>query len=381
MILYFTQRWILGPIIPALMTEFAADRTTLGVVGSASLWGYMFTPIIAGLISDRYGRKYAVLVGIFGFSSLTMVCGLVTGSSQLMVARFFTGMIEAFYFIPLLAFTLELFPERPGFFLTLMVSGSSLGWFTGPALSGWLLDLTGSWRWSFLVTGLIGLLVAVLQAVFWPPTDDHKQTGQGFNTNIFRRKTAFMLLLLSLVAGFQIAAEFGFTMWYPAYLETEIHLNATSAGLIAGLFGVGQCTGRPVMGWLCDRLTYRSVGTTCGALMGMLLIIILRVSAPAASAVLCFLTGFAGAAVMGSLWTFTGLVFSTFKGLALGIITTFGYALASLAPVLIGYLGDRHSVNIGLTYICIPAAFAASLSFFATYIIRPSSKTCVNEPI
>jgi hypothetical protein len=37
-----------------------------------------------------------------------------------------------------------------------------------------------------------------------------------------------------------------------------------------------------------------------------------------------FLAGFTGAAVICSLWTFTGLVCSKYKGLALGIIVTFG---------------------------------------------------------
>jgi MFS family permease len=113
MLFYFAQRWLFGPLIPSLMETFGADRTTLGVVGSASLWGYMFMPIVAGLLSDRFGRKHAILFGIFGFSILTVVSGLVNSANQLFWSRFFTGAVEAFYFVPLAAFTLELFPDRP----------------------------------------------------------------------------------------------------------------------------------------------------------------------------------------------------------------------------------------------------------------------------
>src|SRR5512136_954591 len=146
MVYYFTQRWIYGPLIPSLMEEFGVSRTALGVVGSSSLWGYMFTTILAGVLSDRFGRKYAVFFGIFGFSFLTALCGLTNSIEQIFAVRFVTGMVEAFYFVPLIAFTLELFPERPGFYVTFMSSGSSLGWFAGPALAGWLLDFTGSWH-------------------------------------------------------------------------------------------------------------------------------------------------------------------------------------------------------------------------------------------
>ena len=81
-------------------------------------------------------QEIAVLFGIFGFSLLPLSVGLATGTHQIFIVRFFTGMVEAFYFIPLIALTLELFPERPGFYVTFMSSGSSLGWFTGPASRG-----------------------------------------------------------------------------------------------------------------------------------------------------------------------------------------------------------------------------------------------------
>ena len=112
---------------------------------------------MAGLLSDRFGRKHAILFGIFGFSVLTVVSGLANSVNQLFWSRFFTGTVEAFYFVPLAAFTLELFPERPAFFLGLLISGSSVGWFVGPAVAGWLLDVTGTWRTAFLVIGTAGL--------------------------------------------------------------------------------------------------------------------------------------------------------------------------------------------------------------------------------
>jgi fucose permease len=56
MILYFTQRWIFGPLIPPLMHDFSLNRAALGLIGSASLRGYMITPVAAGLLSDRFGR-------------------------------------------------------------------------------------------------------------------------------------------------------------------------------------------------------------------------------------------------------------------------------------------------------------------------------------
>ena len=374
MLLYFTQRWIFGPLIPPLMEEFHTDRTALGIIGAASLWGYMLTPIAAGVLSDRFGRKHAIIFGIFGFSLLTVVCGFSNGPRFLFFGRFLTGMVEAFYFIPILAFTLELFPERPGFFLTALSSGSSLGWFVGPALSGWLLDLTGSWRVPFFVAGLAGIFVAILLLTVWPNHGKTSATFRFFDRAILKRANLVMLVFLSLTGMFQISAEFGFTMWYPAFLKTELGFAATAAGLIAGLYGVGQCVGRPILGWVSDKLGYRRVGIICASIMGITLMVILATDNPILRAYCTFQAGFIGAAMMGAVWTFTGLVFPTFKGLALGVITTFGYATASLAPISIGYIGDHYSISTGLWVIAVPAVFLGALSLLSTFLIRPTAK-------
>ena len=301
MVLYFTQRWILGPVIPALMREFQVDKTLLGVVGSASLWGYMFTPILAGVLSDRFGRKFDVMLGVTGFSALTLLCGLLNSPTQLIVVRFFNGAVEAFFFVPLIAYTLELFPERPGFYLTLMSSGSSLGWFTGPALSGWLLTISGSWRTPFVVTGICGLLLAALLLSAWPTREGPRPTGALFDRTVLRGRNLALLSLLSLVFALDLAAEFGFTMWYPAYLELERQMTTAAAGTLAGLYGVGQFCGRPVMGWASDRLAYRPVGIAGAAVLGISLALILRLQSSTLLGVFTFQAGFIGAAVMGFL--------------------------------------------------------------------------------
>jgi MFS family permease len=77
---------------------------------------------------------------------------------------------------------------------------------------------------------------------------------------------------------------------------------------------------------------------------------------------------------MGALLTYTGLIFSSFKGLALGIIVTFGYSAASLAPIAIGYIGDRYSVSTALWSVCVPTAFLAGAPFLASYLIQRTKK-------
>lgn len=374
MVVYFSQRWIFGPVIPSLIEEFQISKTIVGTIGSASMFGYMLSPILAGWISDRFGRKPAVLFGIFGFSGLTVISGLAQNSSQLFAARFLTGVTEAFFFIPLLAYTLELFPHRPGFYLTLMSSGSSLGWFVGPALAGWLLTLAHNWRSPFWVTGLAGLVLAGLLLFSWPGSEIPKPSGPYFKKELFRPKFILVLILMGLVAAFQIAAEFGFTMWFPVYLKLEVGMAAAAAGTMAGFYGLGQFVGRPILGWIADKLGYHWVGTGAGLALTFCFIMVLSLPQPSIRGLFTLLAGFIGSGVMGSLWTSTGLIFAEYKGLALGVITTIGYVLGALAPILIGYVADHHSVGLALWTVCIPAAFLAAMTFLASNFVKVTKR-------
>ena len=299
--------------------------------------------------------------------------GWRTARTELFWIRFFTGMMEAFYFVPVTAFTLELFPERPAFFLGLLISGSSLGWFVGPALAGWLLDVTGTWRSAFLVVGLAGLFVAFLQWRFWPVgVKQADRTGLFFDRDILRPRNLLMLMFLGLVLTCQMASEFGFTMWFPVYLKKELMMSATAAGLLTGVFGLGQAVGRPITGILADRVGYRQTGSAASAITGIFFMLTLTAGSTMQRLVYMLVAGFVSTASTGGLWTFTGLVFTRFKGLALGVIVTMAYCTASLSPVTIGYITDHYSVSTALWTVSVPCAFAAALFVLPTFLLRKS---------
>jgi MFS family permease len=98
--------------------------------------------------------------------------------------------------------------------------------------------------------------------------------------------------------------------------------------------------------------------------------LILKVDNAAVRSSITFFTGFVGCAVMGSLWTFTGLTFARTRGLALGVLTTWSYAIASLSPITIGWIGDHYRVSTGLLVICVPVVFLACATFAVTALVK-----------
>lgn len=81
------DRWILGPLFPAIMADLKLDYQQLGtLVGGLGLaWG-VFAILIDNL-SDRFGRRRVLLPALVVFSALSGVAGLATGFTMLLAAR------------------------------------------------------------------------------------------------------------------------------------------------------------------------------------------------------------------------------------------------------------------------------------------------------
>ncbi len=171
--------------------------------------------------------------------------------------------------------------------------------------------------------------------------------------------TFFFLGWLGMVLYFTQRWIFGPVI--PALIK-EVQINKTVVGTIGSASILGYMLTSILAGWLSDRFGRKQA-----------ILLALEAKNPTSQGLFILLAGFIGSGVMGALWTSTGLIFADFKGLALGIITTMGYALATMAPVLIGYIADHHSVGLGLWVVCVPTAFLAAMAFLSSNLIRSSS--------
>ena len=371
MAIFFCERWIFGPMIPYLMADFHIDRVTAGSLVSAQMMGYLLIPFFAGLLSDRIGRRPVILFGLFGLSFFTLLSGFTTSHHQMYATRFLTGVTEPFLSVALMAYFMELFPNYPAFFTTLMISGTSVGWFAGPILSGWSLQTLGSWRHPFWIMGIAGLVLFCILLFYWYDQKVSKKTVHATPLQPPRySKTVFatLLITLSLIVFFDCIAEFGFSIWLPSFLKEERNFSIAQAGIIASMWGAGQFFGRPLLGLLSDRTGYRHVGTPAAFVMGLSFYFIVKSQAYASFIFWQLIAGFIGGALMGSLWTFTAIFYGRAKGTVLGLISNLGNTGSVVAPVIGGYLADRYSLETSLVIMGLVPSILCSLLFLSSFI-------------
>jgi len=379
MAVFFGQRWIFGPMIPYLMADFHIDRVTAGSLVSAQMFGYTLTPFVAGYLSDRLGRRPVILLGLFCFSFLTFLSGWVTSHTQMYITRFISGMTEPFFSMGLMAYFMELFPNYPAFFTTLMISGTSVGWFAGPLLSGWCLQTSGSWRQPFWILGGIGLLLFCVLLFYWyeqrsetEPVQAPLPQASAYSKTVF----AATLITMSVIVFFDCIAEFGFSMWLPSFLKEERGFSIAQAGTIAGMWGIGQFLGRPLLGLLGDRTGYRHVGTLAAFFMGISLYFVVRSHTFSSFVFWQLAAGFIGGGLMGSLWTFTAVFYGKRKGAALGLVSNLGNTGSVVAPVVGGYLADRTSLETSLVIMALIPSTLCSLLFLSSFLwVRENVRT------
>jgi MFS transporter, DHA1 family, inner membrane transport protein len=197
---------IMMPLGPQLMKLFQISPQQFGFAVSA----YSITAGITGFISaffvDKFDRKQMLLYAYIGFIIGTFSCAFAPTYELLVAARvlagFFGGMIGA-QVLSIVADTFEY--QRRASAMGILMTSFSLASVIGVPTGLWL-AARFSWHAPFLVIGGLGVLIAVLIALFVPPVNKHlqepsteKRNPLHVLTGIFNTPNQMRALTLSIV--------------------------------------------------------------------------------------------------------------------------------------------------------------------------------------
>ncbi len=156
----------------SIMADLGLSKIQLGMVFSAFAWGYAIFQFPGGIFGDIVGPRRALAVIAVLWGILTLLTGLVPGTTvastaliltTLVVLRFLVGVVQA----PLFPVTCggmigNWFPVSGWAFPNGLTStGLTLGAAATAPLIVWLMATFG-WRWSFIVTAPLAFLIAAL---------------------------------------------------------------------------------------------------------------------------------------------------------------------------------------------------------------------------
>lgn len=118
-------------------------------------YGYLLTLsallVLAGALSDYYGRKRVFVIGLAGFAVTSLLCALAPNIEVLIVARLFQGASGAVLVPGSLAILTTSFDgAEQGRAFGVWAAATALAPIIGPFVGGVLVDSL-SWRWIFLI--------------------------------------------------------------------------------------------------------------------------------------------------------------------------------------------------------------------------------------
>ena len=172
---------IIATALGKIVEEFNAFSSLSWIV-TAYLLTTTITVPIAGKLSDLYGRRAMLLIGVGIFGAASLMSGLSGTVDQLILWRAVQGIGGGI--ITANAFTIigDLFAARErGRWQGLFGAVFGLSSVVGPLLGGWLTDgqhlfgLMTDWRWTFFINVPVAIAAFILLIVFCPPLRHSKK--------------------------------------------------------------------------------------------------------------------------------------------------------------------------------------------------------------
>ncbi len=172
---------IIATALGKIVEDFDAFSSLSWIV-TAYLLTTTITVPIAGKLSDLFGRRLLLLIGVAIFALGSLFSAMSPNVDMLIYARAFQGIGGGI--ITANAFTIvgDLFAARErGKWQGMIGAVFGFSSVVGPLLGGWLTDennifgLTTNWRWTFYINVPVAIIAFLMLVIFCPPLKHDKK--------------------------------------------------------------------------------------------------------------------------------------------------------------------------------------------------------------
>ena len=145
---------VISGTVGFFQAEFGLSPARTGWVASSALVGCFFGAILAGAISDRFGRKRVLLLSALFFTVSAVWCGLAHTDTDLVLARLVGGLGIGIASLVSPLYIAEISPPRiRGMLVALQQLAIVLGilgaFFTNSQVLQTTMSEAHKWRWMF----------------------------------------------------------------------------------------------------------------------------------------------------------------------------------------------------------------------------------------
>ncbi|CAO3419494.1 multidrug effflux MFS transporter [Azospirillum endophyticum] len=337
------------PSLPTLVRVFGTDVATVQLTLSIFLVGFAVSQLAYGPMSDRFGRRPTLLVGVAIYLAASAVCAMTSSIEGLIAARFFQALGACCGPVVARAVVRDVFGrDRAATVLAYMSMAMAMAPAVGPMLGGVLTEWFG-WRANFVLLtvfacGILGAVWSMLGETNAHRDEEALRPGRlAANYLLLLRNRGFVGYVL--VVAFSYSGIFSFISGSSFVLIEQLHLTPAQYGASFGAVVLGYMLGTFLAGRLTPRLggarmirigTLLSLG---GGMAGGVLALagvlhLLAIVVP----VFLFILG-AGLTLPNATANAVG-PYPTMAGLASSLLGFAQMAIAAVIGIVVGHLND-----------------------------------------
>lgn len=364
----YADRQAIFSVFTPIQKEMNLTDVQLSWIASAFMYVYALAGPIAGIIGDRFSRKFLIIGGLVFWSLVTVGTALATDYWHLVLVRALEGFGEAFYFPASMALISDYHDEGGTKSRAMGIHQSSVyaGTIAGGTVSGYMGQYY-NWRSSFILFGTLGVLLGIvlLVALKEPsrkkasePASDQTHAALDWRqknlwsdiAEIFRTPMVRILILVFVGANFVASI---FLTWMPTFLLRKFGMSLSMAGLSGTIYQqIASMVGVVCGGILADRLVRKYLGgrmmTQVIGLCGGVAFIFLTGWTLSKSVLISAMIGFGffkgiyDANIWASLYD---VVKPARRATAVGLMNSIGWLGGALAPTAIAAASSRYGMS------------------------------------
>lgn len=257
-----SQRTAPGLITDQVMLDFHVTATTIGLLTSIQFFVYTGLQIPMGIMADRFGPNFFLIIGAILTGIGTIIYSLGTHEFILFFARILTGMGDATIWVNMVLILSKWFNAKE-FTRLIGVTAmtGSLGFLVATVPFSILIDSLG-WRSAFFSSGVLLTLCGILLIFVLLKKPNHslfkkKEIQQREKTWLILRRTfsnrqawALFLCHFGLVGTYV-----GFiSSWGVPYGMNVYGMARSDASQLNMIGLIGALIGAPLAGWISSQL-------------------------------------------------------------------------------------------------------------------------------
>lgn len=259
---FISYNMVRMPVLALFAESLGASPERIGLIVSVSTLTGVFLKLPSGALSDIYGRRMLLRVGVIAFGLPPFVYPFVNDLNVLTVLRIFHGLATAIFAPSALATVAELYQERRGAALGTYTACTQSGALLGPFIGGYLAYAAG-FPSAFVTAGVFGCAAIVLFYSLHlappPPRWQDKSLApvlaemwKSFAA-VARNQT---VLITSVTDAAKMIANGAMMAFLPLY-GVSVGLNPGEVGLLFSFQSGMSFLSKPVMGRVSDSVGRR----------------------------------------------------------------------------------------------------------------------------